>query len=150
MLKKIIFWLTFLLCILILSFFLISKNNKRQACHLEETFNASSPEEIRNKYDQIETLTTHVGVYTSICIPNTRHILPNGIILIKMPSGKTRIFYGGYYSSHNFLSNLKNYAEIIIEEDPEYIIEQKKVLNFENAMEVSLEIFTENSHFSEL
>lgn len=67
-----------------------------------------------------------------------------------MPSGKTRVFYGGYYFQHCFLHNLAQYAKIIIEEDPEYIIEQKEILNFENAMEVSLDIFTKNSHFSEL
>lgn len=67
-----------------------------------------------------------------------------------MPSGETRVFYGGYYFQHHFLHNLVQYAKIIIEEDPKYIIKKKKILNFENAVEVSLDIFTKNSHFSEL
>lgn len=67
-----------------------------------------------------------------------------------MPSEKTRVFYAGYYFQHSFLSSLEEYANIIIDEDPEYIIEQKGILNFENAMEVALEIFSRNAHFSEL
>lgn len=147
--KKIIFPFAFLLLI-ISPCFLFTLKNKNDAEELKKMFDISSLEEIKNRYAQTETLATDAGVYTSICIPSTRKIFPNSIILIKMPSEKTRVFYAGYYFQHSFLSSLEEYANIIIDEDPEYIIEQKGILNFENAMEVALEIFSRNAHFSEL
>lgn len=148
--KKIILLLFFLICFIFLHFYIGVLNNRESAKSLKGFFDGSSLEEIKNKYTQVETLAADGSFYTSICIPSTQKVFPNGIILIKMPSGKTRVFYGGYYFQHYFLHNLAQYAKIIIEEDPEYIIKQKGVLNFENAMEVSLDIFTKNSHFSEL
>lgn len=124
--------------------------NRSEAEDIKEMFDIYSLESIKNRYTQTETLATNTGVYTSICIPSTRKIFPNGIILINMPSGKTRVFYGGYYFQHYFLSGLEKYAKILIDEDPEYIIKQKEKLNFENAMEIALEIFSRDAHFSEL
>ena len=147
--KKIIF-LLFVLISFILYYCIDVLNNRESAKSLKRFFAVSSLEKIKSKYAQVETLAVDGSSYTSICIPSTQKVLPNGIILIKMPSGKTRVFYGGYYFQHCFLHSLAQYAKIIIEEDPEYIIEQKKILNFENSMEVSLDIFTKNNHFSEL
>lgn len=148
--KKIIFLLFVLISFILLYYYIDVLNNRESAKCLKRFFDVSSLEKIKSKYTQVETLAVDGSSYTSICIPSTQKVLPNGIILIKMPSGKTRVFYGGYYFQHCFLHSLAQYAKIIIEEDPEYIIEQKKILNFENAMEVSLDIFTKNNHFSEL
>ena len=145
--KKIIFLLFVLISFILLYYYIDVLNNRESAKSLKRFFDVSSLEKINT---QVETLAVDGSSYTSICIPSTQKVLPNGIILIKMPSGKTRVFYGGYYFQHCFLHSLAQYAKIIIEEDPEYIIEQKKILNFENAMEVSLDIFTKNNHFSEL
>lgn len=148
--KKITLLLFILICFIFLYFYIDILNNRESAKSLKKFFDVSSLEEIKNKYAQVETFAADGSFYTSICIPSSQKIFPNGIILIKMPSGKTRVFYGGYYFQHCFLHSLAQYAKIIIEEDPEYIIKKKKILNFENAMEVALDIFTKNSHFSEL
>lgn len=148
--KKILFCF-FLLQFAVLTCFLYHVLDCRhQTQALQQFFLNSSELKICQQFPESETIKTTSGIYICYMIPPTRLLFPNGIVVIKMPSGKTRGFYAGHSFGCSLLTNIKRYAITIINEDPEYIIKEKKELNIDNAIELSLEILMKNTGYEEL
>ena len=103
--------------------------NKGEAEKLKKVFDISSLEEIKNRYARAETLKTNAGIYTSIFYQAPGKYFPKALFLLKCLQKKQGYFMEVTIPSI-FLSSLEQYAKIIIDEDPEYIIEQKEILNF--------------------
>lgn len=148
--KKVWFFLLSLLSVFVSCYLYYIISCRYRAHYLQACLHELTEQQLRKTFPELETLQTELGTYACLRIPSDRVIFPNGIVIIKMPNGHTRAFYGGQSVFYHFLKCEKKMGMFLLDMARDDIMAEGKPLDLNGAMEASMIITLRKCGYKEL